>query len=215
MKSRFQTIMIVLVTAGFLLGCTTTDPYTGERKASKKAWGAGIGAAIGAVVGALTGDDADERRKRALVGAGVGALAGTAVGAYMDAQERKLREELADTGVSVTRMGDNLVLNMPGNVTFKVNQSDVKGDFYPVLDSVGKVLKEYDKTLVDVSGHTDITGPHEYNMALAMKRASSVGRYLESRGIEPLRIEAAGYGPTIRLATTRPPRAVRSTAALS
>jgi outer membrane protein OmpA-like peptidoglycan-associated protein len=179
----------------FLLTACTTNPYTGEREASNKAKGAAIGAAAGAVVGVLTGDDADERRKHALIGAGVGALAGTAVGAYMDAQEAKLRQQLEDTGVSVTRLGDDIVLNMPGNVTFDVNQSQVKSDFYPVLDSVGLVLDEFDKTLVDVNGHTDSTGRLEYNMDLSNKRASSVAAYLASRGVEENRLFTQGFGP--------------------
>lgn len=195
MKSIQFLLSVSLLSVSLLMaGCTTTDAYTGEEKISKKTWGAGIGAAIGAVVGALSGDDADERRKRALIGAGVGALAGTAVGAYMDAQEAKLREELAGTGVSVTRMGDDLVLNMPGNITFPVNQHDVRGDFLPVLTSVGKVLTEYDQTLVDVAGHTDSTGAHDYNMQLSQERAASVGKYLQAQGIEPLRIDTQGYG---------------------
>ena len=156
-----------------MLAACTTNPYTGEREASNKAKGAGIGAAIGAVVGALSGDDADERRKRALIGAGVGALAGTAVGGYMDAQENKLREQLAGTGVSVTRMGDDVVLNMPGNITFDVDRSDLRPGFLPVLDSVSLVLKEYKQTLIDVTGHTDSTGSVEHNMSLSERRAGS------------------------------------------
>jgi outer membrane protein OmpA-like peptidoglycan-associated protein len=179
----------------FLLTACTTNPYTGEREASNKAKGAAIGAAAGAVVGVLTGDDADERRKHALIGAGVGALAGTAVGAYMDAQEAKLRQQLEDTGVSVTRLGDDIVLNMPGNVTFDVNQAQVKSNFYPVLDSVGLVLDEFDKTLVDVNGHTDSTGRLEYNMGLSNQRASSVADYLASRGVEENRLFTQGFGP--------------------
>lgn len=191
MKFRIFSIILLGV---FITSCTT-NPFTGEREASNKAKGAGIGAAVGAVVGVLSGSDADERRKRALIGAGVGALAGTAVGAYMDRQEAALRRELQGSGVSVTRMGDNLVLNMPGNVTFPVDQSDIKSDFYDVLDSVGLVLNEFDKTLIDVTGHTDSTGGHEYNMRLSERRATSVGDYLASRGVEPLRIYKQGVGP--------------------
>ena len=54
-----------------------------------------------------------------LIGAGVGALTGAGVGAYMDRQEAKLRAQLQGTGVSVTRNGNDLILNMPGNITFK------------------------------------------------------------------------------------------------
>lgn len=177
-----------------IAGCTT-NPYTGEKEASNTGKGAAIGAAAGAVVGVLTGDDADERRKNALIGAGVGALAGGAVGAYMDAQEKKLRQQLEGTGVSVTRLGDDIVLNMPGNVTFDVDQSGVKSNFYPVLNSVGLVLDEFDKTLIDVNGHTDSTGSVEYNMGLSNRRARSVADYLAAQGVESTRIFTQGFGP--------------------
>ena len=184
----------ITVAVAMLAACTT-NPYTGEREASKKAWGAGIGAAAGAVVGVLTGGDADERRKRALIGAGVGAIAGTGVGAYMDAQEDKLRERLAGTGVGVTRIGNDIILNMPGNITFDVNRADINAAFYDVLNSVVLVAKEYDKTLIDVAGHTDSTGTMALNMDLSQRRADSVARYLTSQGIEQMRIDAKGYGP--------------------
>lgn len=193
-KLTFLTVLLLLV------GACTTNPYTGEREASNKAKAAGIGAAIGVVAGILTGDDADERRKRALVGLGVGALAGTAVGAYMDAQEAKLREQLQGTGVSVTRLGDDLILNMPGNITFGVDRTDLRGDFIPVLDSVSLVLKEYQQTLVDVTGHTDSTGALDHNMDLSRRRAASVANYLRGTGVDQARIETMGLGPNYPVA---------------
>src|SRR5262245_10829593 len=173
----------VLGLVSFLAACTT-DPFTGERVLSNTAKGAMIGtaagAAGGAAIGALSGRHA---AKGALIGAGVGALAGTAVGAYMDHQEAKLREQLAGTGVSVTRDGDNLILNMPGNVTFGTSQSAIQPSFYPVLNSVSLVLKEYPKTIVEVLGHTDSTGSDQLNLSLSKDRASSVGSYLKAQGI--------------------------------
>jgi len=185
----------ILLAGALALAACTTNPYTGEQEASNKAKGAAIGAAAGAVVGVLTGDNKDERRKRALIGAGAGALAGTAVGAYMDAQEDKLRQQLQGTGVSVTRIGDDIVLNMPGNVTFDVNRADINANFYEVLKSVALVLDEYDQTLVDVAGHTDSTGAVTYNMDLSERRADSVARYLKSQGVDTRRVYAQGYGP--------------------
>jgi outer membrane protein OmpA-like peptidoglycan-associated protein len=194
MDGMKRNILIALGTVTFVAACTT-NPYTGERQASKAGVGAGIGAAVGAVAGVLTGDDADERRKRALIGAGVGALAGAGVGAYMDRQEAKLREELAGTGVSVTRIGDDIILNMPGNITFDVNQAAISAGFYPVLNSVAKVAQEFNRTLIDVAGHTDSTGTVAFNMGLSQRRASSVAQYLQSQGIANTRIYAEGYGP--------------------
>jgi outer membrane protein OmpA-like peptidoglycan-associated protein len=198
-------LLVPVLSLAFLISGCTTNPYTGEQQASNTAKGAAIGAAAGAVVGVLSGDDADERRKNALIGAGVGALGGAAVGAYMDAQERKLRDQLRNTGVSVTRIGDDIVLNMPGNVTFDVDQSEVKSNFYEVLNSVGLVLKEYNKTLVDVNGHTDSTGTVEYNMSLSNRRAQSVANYLVAQGLDRNRVFTQGFGPHYPVADNATP----------
>ena len=200
MKCRITSVILVLA----LTACTT-NPYTGEREATNKAKAAGIGAAIGAVAGVLVGKDADDRRKKALIGAGVGALAGTAVGAYMDAQENKLRQQLQGTGVSVTRIGDDLVLNMPSNVTFDINRSELKPDFNNVLNSVALVLAEYNKTLIDVTGHTDSTGTVAHNMDLSDRRARVVGQYLQSQGVVADRVLTQGFGPHYPVASNDDP----------
>ena len=135
-----RSTLLVMAAALATAGCTTTDAYTGEKKVNNASKGAGIGAAAGAVLGALTGDNSKERRERALIGAGIGALTGAGVGAYMDKQEAKLRAQLQGTGVSVTRSGDNLILNMPGNVTFKTASADLNSSFFKVLDSVALSL---------------------------------------------------------------------------
>ena len=186
--------LVVLGAAVIASGCETLDPYTRESEKSKATKGALIGAAAGAVVGLISGDDAVERRQRALIGAGVGALAGGAVGYYMDQQEAKLRAELEGTGVSVTRIGDNITLNMPGNVTFATNSSDLRPAFFEVLNSVGKVMQEFDQTVVEVAGHTDSTGSEEYNQGLSERRAGSVSQYLTARGISNQRLITVGMG---------------------
>ncbi len=194
-------LLAALAAATVVSGCYTTNPYTGEREVSKTAKGAGIGAAVGAVAGILTGPDARAHRKNALIAAGIGALAGAAVGNYMDRQEAKLRAQLAGTGVSVTRNGNNITLNMPGNVTFRTDSADLNPSFYNVLSSVSLVLKEYDKTLLEVAGHTDSTGSTQYNQALSERRANSVAQYLESQGVNPQRVITVGAGETHPIAS--------------
>ena len=193
MNKRILTL-VVLGAAVVISGCETLDPYTREEQTSRATKGALIGAAAGAVVGLITGDDAVERRQRALIGAGVGAIAGGSVGYYQDRQEAKLRAELEGTGVSVTRIGDNITLNMPGNVTFATNSSDLNPAFFDVLNSVGKVLKEFDQTVVEVAGHTDSTGAEDYNQSLSERRAASVTQYLQSQGIIAQRVISVGMG---------------------
>jgi outer membrane protein OmpA-like peptidoglycan-associated protein len=192
-----NTLRRVAVLIGFVLvvaGCETLDPYTQESQMSNATKGALIGAAAGVAVGLMTGDDAVERRQHALIGAGVGALAGGSIGYYMDRQEEKLRAELEGTGVSVTRFGDNITLNMPGNVTFATNSSDLRPAFFEVLNSVGKVLAEFDQTVIEVAGHTDSRGKESYNQSLSERRASSVSRYLQAQDIMDQRLITVGMG---------------------
>jgi outer membrane protein OmpA-like peptidoglycan-associated protein len=188
---RSNRAIAALVTSLFVVTACTTNPYTGEKQVSKTAIGAGVGAAGGAAIGALAGRG---RAKAVLIGAGVGALAGGAVGVYMDAQEAKLRERLRGTGVSVTRDGDNLILNMPGNVTFETDRAEIRPGFYEILNSVGLVLKEYNKTIIEVMGHTDSTGSEAYNQSLSERRAASVGSYLVGQGIDGRRMLTQGFG---------------------
>jgi outer membrane protein OmpA-like peptidoglycan-associated protein len=203
---NIKALKVIMITAGLtvaLSGCETLqtiNPFTQEPETSNAAKGAMIGAAAGVAVGLASGDDAVERRQRALILAGVGALAGGAIGYYMDQQEAKLRAELQGTGVSVTRIGDNITLNMPGNVTFATNSSDLSPAFFDVLSSVSKVLAEFDKTVVEVAGHTDSSGSDAYNQSLSERRASSVAQYLQSQGVINERLLTVGLGESMPVA---------------
>lgn len=179
---------------GLAAGCQTTDPYTGETKTTSATYGALIGAGAGAAIGMISGRDAKQRRQRALIGAGVGALAGGAVGAYMDKQEDELRKVMRESGVTVTRRGDDIILNMPGNITFRTDSADLNTQFFKVLDGVAQVAKKYDKTIIEVAGHTDSTGTAEYNRQLSQRRATAVADYLVSRSVVAARIMTAAGG---------------------
>jgi outer membrane protein OmpA-like peptidoglycan-associated protein len=196
-----RVLAAMLAAALALPACTTTNPYTGEKEINKTSKGAGIGALAGIATAILVGGN----RKALLLGAGIGALAGGGIGLYMDKQADKLRLQLQSTGVSVTRNGDSIILNMPGNVTFATNSSNVSADFYKVLDSVALVLNEYDKTYVDIIGHTDSTGALQYNQTLSEARASSVARYLESQKVVSQRIITRGAGPSSPIASNDTP----------
>jgi outer membrane protein OmpA-like peptidoglycan-associated protein len=199
MKKVF--VASLLATSVAITGCSTINPYTGEKQTSKAASGAAIGAAVGALIGIATSDSAKERKERALKGAGIGAITGGGVGVYMDVQEAKLRQKLEGAGVSVTRDGDNIILNMPGNITFATNQSSLQEGFKPTLDAVAEVLKEYEKTMIQVGGHTDSTGGDQYNLLLSKQRAQSVSSALMEFGVQPVRIDTVGFGETQPIAS--------------
>lgn len=197
-----RTIMVAVLSTFTLAACQTQDAYTGQQKTSNATYGAAIGAVAGALgAGLLGGGNAGDRRTRALIGAGIGGLAGGGVGYYMDSQEKELAQQLRSTGVSVTRVGDNIILNMPGNVTFATNSYNINANFYNVLNSVAVVLKKYNKTLIDVTGHTDSTGSADYNMQLSQQRANSVAQYLISQGTDSRRFLVNGAGESQPIAS--------------
>lgn len=194
--------VIGVLAASMFVGACTTDPFTGQQKVSNTAAGAGLGALAGAGIGLLAGGN---DRRNALIGAGVGALAGGLAGNYMDRQESELRAQLQGTGVSVTRAGDQIILNMPSNITFATDQDSVKSAFYPTLNSVALVLQKYKQTTVDVFGHTDSTGGAQHNFDLSQRRALSVANYLEGQGVDARRFAVTGFGADRPIASNSTP----------
>jgi outer membrane protein OmpA-like peptidoglycan-associated protein len=193
---------LAVAAIGIGLVACSTDPYTGEQKLSNTAVGAGTGALLGAGAGAIVGATTKANTgTAALVGAGLGALAGGGIGVYMDNQEAKLRQRLASSGVSVTRQGDNIILNMPSNITFDTDRSDIKPQFYDTLNSVAIVLNEFYRTRVAVYGHTDSDGSENYNYDLSQRRADSVAQYLKSQQVNPRRLSVEGWGESRPIAS--------------
>lgn len=192
--SKYIRLMAPLAAAALLVGCTTTDPYSGQTQRSQTGTGAAIGAAVGAAAGALSGDGSTSRRDRALIGAAVGAATGGGIGAYMDRQEEQLRQSTQGTGIGVDRRGDDIVLNMPSEVTFAFDSSDLTPNARNALNDVAAVLQQYPDTLVNIAGHTDSTGDAGYNQRLSERRAESVGGYLSQAGVARNRLNMRGYG---------------------
>ena len=197
-------MMLALTGVAFLMaGCTTVDTSNGVRTSSKTKSGALIGAGAGAVLGALS--NKNDRRKNAVIGAGIGALAGAGVGAYMDRQSKDLRAQLETRGVYVTRSGDNIILNLPSDLTFASGSADIAGSFLPVLDDVATILNQYPSTYIDVVGHADSSGNAASNMTLSERRANATAGYLVARKVKAERIYIAGLGDTQPIATNATP----------
>ncbi|MGT8857949.1 OmpA family lipoprotein [Enterobacter sp. 186315] len=199
MKKRVLVIAAIVSGTLAISGCTT-NPYTGEREAGKSGIGAGIGSLVGAGIGALSSSKKD-RGKGALIGAAAGAALGGGAGYYMDVQESKLREKMQGTGVSVTRNGDNIILNMPNNVTFDSSSATLKPAGANTLTGVAMVLKEYPKTAVNVFGFTDNTGSLDLNNRLSQQRADAVSSELITQGVAANRINSKGMGPSNPIAS--------------
>jgi len=181
-----QTLKLIALASLAALTACTSNPYTGEQQASKAATYGGGAAAVCGLVGAI---NSSKHARNAALGCGI---VGAGVGAYMDVQEKQLRDQLAGTGVQVVREGDNIRLIMPGNITFETDSYRLRDDFYPTLNSVGLVLAKYADTTVRVSGHTDNTGSHSYNQTLSERRAGSVADYLVTQEVARSRMLTQG-----------------------
>ena len=201
MSRRNRTGWVALVAAAAVAfsGCAAMEDVATSPEKENTRKGAGYGAAAGAVIGLLTGGN--DKFEAAMIGAAAGALAGGAVGYYMDKQEAKLREQMAGTGVDVVRNGDNITLDVPGGVTFAFNSAELNSQFYPVLDKVSATLAEYNKTIIEVAGHTDSVGSDQYNQQLSERRANSVAAYLSSHGVDRSRMVTIGAGEAHPVAT--------------
>lgn len=192
---RYRLIIKLVLGCGLfatvmLTGCTTINPYTGETEVSKTGIGTGIGAVGGALAGQLIGGNTTST----LVGAGLGAVAGGVIGNYMDHQDSELRARLQGTGVQVVRVGRDIRLIMPGDITFENDRSDIRSSFYNTLNSVGIVLKKFNKSTIKVAGYASSTGEAMHNQELSERRARSVGDYLIAQGIDQNRVMSVGYG---------------------
>ena len=183
-------LMIVAVASGLALSGCTTDPNTGQQRLNKTALGTLAGAAGGAVISKATGGDKTGRD------AAIGAALGAGVGYYMERQAKQLEQQMAGTGVTVEQnpTTGNIDLVMPGSITFSFDDATLSSSFKPTLAKLATTMNQYNKTTVNIAGHTDSRGAANYNMGLSKDRAYSVANYLSSQGVASNRINVVAFG---------------------
>jgi outer membrane protein OmpA-like peptidoglycan-associated protein len=193
-RTRGAPFVILAIAALALVAGCAARPDLGRSRMGAP----GIGAIGGGVGGYLVGDLVDGRHARGtrVAGAGIVPLAGAQIGAYMDRQERELRERTDGTDVRVTRQGDDLLLDLPSGVAFAYRSAIVQPGFRHTLDQVAGIVARDRQTYVDVYGHTDAVGGDAYNQALSEQRAGAVAALLEADGVQPARVATRGFGRT-------------------
>ncbi|MBC8425511.1 OmpA family protein, partial [bacterium] len=179
MKTKMTVLILsLMLVAAVLSGC-------GASRAQK---GVLIGAGAGAAAGAAVSDD---DTKGAAIGAAAGALIGGLIGSYLDQQAEELEQI---EGAAVTREGDQLMVTFDSAILFDVDSSDLRPASQDMVRSIAEVLTRYPETDILVMGHTDSTGPAEYNQSLSERRAGAVRGALQGNGVDTGRIQARGYG---------------------
>jgi len=190
-----QTGILVLSIAfiGALSSCEATKNASNAQK------GGVIGAAGGAVLGAIIGNQIGSSKNNQVIGGVIGGVvggtAGVLIGNKMDKQAQKIEEEIP--GAQVERIDDAIVITFDegSGVYFATNKYDLNEQSRTNLDKLSGVMKEYADTNILVVGHTDSTGPYEFNMTLSKNRAQAVTNYLQGKGISSGRFTTQWYGP--------------------
>ncbi len=189
MKKYVATMMIATMSL-FSLAAYAGDPA--RRDQTRK--GAVIGAVAGGVLGAVVGNNrgSGNAKKGALIGAVAGTAIGAGIGAYMDKQERELRQI---EGVDVYRTAeDELNVVVRNEVLFDFNSAALRSASKSSLREMADVFEKYGDTTIAVEGHTDSVGSDQYNYRLSQRRANSVAGYLEGLGVDGGRLDTVAYG---------------------
>jgi outer membrane protein OmpA-like peptidoglycan-associated protein len=117
---------------------------------------------------------------------------------YLRQQQRDF-ERIPD--VDVRRSGERLIVAIPNTILFDYDSYDLRYEARQDLDQVANVLARYPETMITIAGHTDSIGDADYNQRLSEYRAQAVSNYLISRGVNPYRVSAVGYGETSPVAS--------------
>lgn len=182
-----------------LAGLLGLGSLTGCARLNKTQEGAVVGAGAGAVVGGVIGKAAGNTAAGAIVGAAVGGTAGAIIGRQMDKQAEELEQELE--GAEIERVGEGIQITFDSAILFAVDSSELSDTAKENLRQLAESLKKYPNTEVLIAGHTDSTGPEEYNQRLSERRAESAAAFLIYQGVDPSRIRTVGHGETMPVAS--------------
>ncbi|MCD6062767.1 MAG: glycine zipper protein [Flavipsychrobacter sp.] len=187
---KLRTCMVMLIAAGMLGSCSSMN---------KTQKGAVIGGGSGAVVGGVIGRAAGNTAAGAIIGAAVGGAAGAIIGRKMDKQAEEIKNDVP--GAEVERVGEGIVVRFDEAVLFSTASATLGANSTTSLNNLVTILNKYPDTNLEIAGHTDSRGTHEYNQGLSERRAQAVSGYLVNRGIKSARITTRGYGETQPIAS--------------
>lgn len=106
--------------------------------------------------------------------------------------------------ILLTPEGQTIRLN---TLNFETGKATITPKSYPELDEVIAMMKDNTKMVIQLEGHTDVSGDAKGNMELSQQRVTAVQKYLVSKGISKDRVKTAAFGGTKPISTLRTPEA--------
>jgi peptidoglycan-associated lipoprotein len=104
-----------------------------------------------------------------------------------------------DTTFKIGIKLDRLALNKTfvlDNIYYDLDKFNIRSDAALELDKLVQIMKDNATLKIELSSHTDVRSPDNYNMKLSQNRANSAVEYIVSKGIDKERMTAKGYGET-------------------
>lgn len=92
------------------------------------------------------------------------------------------------------------VIELDG-VHFDFDKATLRPDAKAILNEAAALLAKHERVVVEVAGHTDSTGPEDYNQGLSERRAQAVQDYLVEKGVRASRLSSKGYGESMPVAS--------------
>ena len=121
------------------------------------------------------------------------ALASTLESTEVENSELNISKTLSDLDAKQTDEG--LVINLPENILFDFDKSEIKNQAEPTLRKINELLKYYKDSPMQINGHTDSKGSDSYNQQLSEKRANAVKEYLAKNfEADANRLKTKGFG---------------------
>lgn len=185
-----KTLILSLVSLTALTACETSTQRIQDPNYRTQN-GAIAGAVGGAILGAAFSDN---KGAGAIRGALIGTAIGGGIGANLDAQAADMRARLGNPNITVTNMGDYLLVNLPQDVTFATGSASVRPDLARDIQSIAANLVTYPNSNIEVVGHTDNVGTAALNQDLSERRAYAVSSLLLSAGVPAARVVTYGKG---------------------
>ena len=167
------------------LASCSVNPFRADNELTGTATGTAIGAGAGAATAYIAGASKAE--------IGLTALVGAAAGYYISSLSFS-SGGITHVGGKIYTLGDLVTIEIPSDMLFDVNTSDLLTEAGPVLDSVIAVLKRYPNNNIMISGNTNGYYFDRYERALSENRARQVAAYLWAHGINNFTDQNSNYG---------------------
>ena len=181
--------------ASILLCCTLIAGCGISNTGKGSLIGSGAGAALGAGIGSLIGGNGPGAALGAALGTAVGAGSGALIGKRMVKKAAELAAAMEEAQVeTVTDVNglEAIKVTLDNGILFDFNKSSLKPEAKAQLDKFAAEMADMQDTNINVYGHTDNIGTAAANKKVSDQRASTVAKYLNTKGIANERIVAEG-----------------------